>query len=57
MNLFTVSVLIGGGHYLGALAAIPFGFFSDRHPIAGYRRSVYIILGSLVTSAILVASP
>jgi MFS transporter, BCD family, chlorophyll transporter len=57
MNLFTVSVLIGGGHYLGALVAIPFGFFSDRHPIAGYRRTVYVLLGGLVTSLILIASP
>jgi BCD family chlorophyll transporter-like MFS transporter len=57
LDLFTVSLLIGGGHYLGALVAIPFGFFSDTHPIAGYRRTVYILLGAFVTAGILIASP
>lgn len=57
LDLFTVSLLIGGGHYLGALVAIPFGFFSDTHPIAGYRRTIYILLGAIVTAGILVASP
>jgi len=57
MDLFFVSLLIGGGHYLGALVAIPFGFFSDTHPIAGYRRTVYILCGAFVTASILAASP
>jgi BCD family chlorophyll transporter-like MFS transporter len=57
LDLFTVSVLIGGGHYLGALIAIPFGHFSDTHPIAGYRRTVYVLLGALGTALVLVVSP
>jgi len=57
IDLFTVSLLIGGGHYLGALVAIPFGFYSDTHPIAGYRRTIYILLGAMVTASVLVASP
>lgn len=57
MDLLTVSILVGGGHYLGALVAIPFGYYSDRRPIAGYRRTVYILLGSLITALILVSSP
>jgi BCD family chlorophyll transporter-like MFS transporter len=57
LDLFTVSVLVGGGHYLGALIAIPFGHFSDAHPIAGYRRTVCILLGALVTALVLVVSP
>jgi BCD family chlorophyll transporter-like MFS transporter len=57
LDLFIVSLLVGGGHYLGALVAIPFGYFSDRHPVRGYRRSAYILLGSLIVAAVLVVSP
>jgi len=57
LDLFTVSLLVGGGHYLGALVAIPFGFFSDTHPVAGYRRTVYILLGAIVTAGVLISSP
>jgi BCD family chlorophyll transporter-like MFS transporter len=57
LDLFAVSVLIGGGHYLGALVAIPFGFFSDRNPLLGYRRSIYILFGIFTTTAILALSP
>ena len=57
MDLFLVSLLIGGGHYLGALVAIPFGYFSDRHRVAGYRRTAYIILGALITAIVLALSP
>jgi BCD family chlorophyll transporter-like MFS transporter len=57
LDLFVVSVLIGGGHYLGALAAIPFGFLSDRRPLFGYRRSIYILLGAFITALILALSP
>ena len=57
LELLTVSVLIGGGHYLGALIAIPFGYYSDRHPLGGFRRSSYIFLGILVTAWVLVFSP
>ena len=57
LDMFTVSLLIGGGHYLGALVAIPFGFYSDTHPIAGFRRTIYIVLGAMVAAIVLVASP
>lgn len=57
IDLFVVSLLVGGGHYLGALVAIPFGFYSDTHPIAGYRRTFYIIAGALVTAIVLISSP
>ncbi len=57
IDLLVVSFLIGGGHYLGALLAIPFGHFSDTHRIAGYRRTIYIIIGIVVTTTVLVLSP
>jgi BCD family chlorophyll transporter-like MFS transporter len=57
LSLFTVSLLVGGGHYLGALIAIPFGFASDRNPLFGLRRTPYIVLGTLVTLLVLCASP
>jgi BCD family chlorophyll transporter-like MFS transporter len=57
LDLLTVALLVGGGHYLGALIAIPFGYYSDRHPIAGYRRTVYILLGSIAAVVILISSP
>ncbi len=57
LDLLTVTILVGGGHYLGALIAIPFGYYSDRHPLAGYRRSAYILLGALITVLVLVSSP
>jgi BCD family chlorophyll transporter-like MFS transporter len=57
IDLFVVSLLVGGGHYLGALVAIPFGFYSDTHPIAGYRRTFYILAGALITAVVLISSP
>jgi BCD family chlorophyll transporter-like MFS transporter len=57
IDLFVVSLLVGGGHYLGALVAIPFGYYSDTHPIAGYRRTVYILTGALITALVLISSP
>lgn len=57
IDLFAVSLLVGGGHYLGALVAIPFGFFSDSHSIAGYRRTLYILLGAFVTASTLAVAP
>jgi BCD family chlorophyll transporter-like MFS transporter len=57
LPLLTVSVLVGGGHYLGALIAIPFGHYSDRHRLAGFKRSAYILLGAIVVALILVFSP
>lgn len=57
LDLLTVTILVGGGHYLGALIAIPFGYYSDRHPLLGYRRTIYILLGSVIAVSILVGSP
>ncbi len=57
LDLLVVGMLVGGGHYLGALVAIPFGHFSDIHHIGGYRRTFYILLGVTLTSLILALSP
>jgi BCD family chlorophyll transporter-like MFS transporter len=57
LPLLTVSVLVGGGHYLGALIAIPFGHFSDRYTLAGFRRTGYILLGAIVVALLLAFSP
>jgi len=57
MDLLLVSFLIGGGHYMGAVVAIPFGHFSDTHSVAGYRRTIYIIMGTIVTITILILAP
>ncbi|MDP6793326.1 MAG: BCD family MFS transporter [Anaerolineales bacterium] len=57
LDLLVVGLLVGGGHYLGALVAIPFGHFSDRHSIRGYRRTFYIAIGVALTGLILVLSP
>jgi len=57
IDLFIVSLFVGGGHYLGALVAIPFGFYSDTHPIAGYRRTFDVLAVALVTSVVLTSSP
>jgi MFS transporter, BCD family, chlorophyll transporter len=57
IDLFLVSLLVGGGHYLGALIAIPFGHYSDTHRIGGYQRTVYALGGTLVTALILAVSP
>ena len=57
LPLLTVSVLVGGGHYLGALIAIPFGYFSDRFSLAGFKRSAYILLGATTVAGLLAFSP
>ena len=57
IDLLVVSILVGGGHYMGALVAIPFGHFSDTHRIAGYRRTIYVIIGIIVTTIVLILSP
>ena len=57
IDLLVVGMLVGGGHYLGALVAIPFGHFSDKHRIGGYRRTLYILLGVTLTGLILALSP
>jgi BCD family chlorophyll transporter-like MFS transporter len=57
LDLFVVSLLVGGGHYLGALVAIPFGHYSDTHRLAGYRRTAYALGGAVVTALLLAVSP
>jgi BCD family chlorophyll transporter-like MFS transporter len=57
LDVFLVSLLVGGGHYLGGLITIPFGHYSDTHPVAGYRRSLYALLGALAAAACLAAAP
>ena len=57
IDLMVVGLLIGAGHYVGALAAIPFGYYSDSHRVAGYRRTVYILFGALISCIVLLASP
>jgi BCD family chlorophyll transporter-like MFS transporter len=57
LDLFIVSLLIGGGHYLGALIAIPFGFYSDSHPVGGYRRTPYVLGGIAAAALILIGAP
>jgi BCD family chlorophyll transporter-like MFS transporter len=57
LDVFLVSLLVGGGHYLGGLITIPFGHYSDTHPVAGYRRSLYALAGALAAAACLAAAP
>lgn len=57
LNLFLVSLLVGGGHYLGALVAIPAGNFSDSHRLVGYRRTAYALGGAAITGLVLAFSP
>ena len=57
LSLFSVTLLLGGGHYLGALVAIPFGYYSDGNRILGYRRSLYVVLGALVACSVLLGAP
>ena len=47
MSLFMVSLMVGGGHYLGALIAIPIGHLSDRYAWRGYHRLPFLVSGTL----------
>lgn len=47
MSLFMVSLMVGGGHYLGALISIPIGHLSDRYAWQGYHRLPFLIVGTL----------
>ncbi len=57
LPLLSVSILVGGGHYLGALIAIPFGHYSDRVRFAGFKRTSYILIGAITVSVLLALSP
>ncbi len=56
-DLLLVGVILGGGHYLGALVAIPLGYLSDRHALRGLHRTPYILGGITVVCLALAASP
>ncbi|MFN2275850.1 MAG: BCD family MFS transporter [Anaerolineales bacterium] len=56
LDLFRVTLIVGGGHYLGALIAIPFGYYSDTHPLGGFRRSFYVLFGAIGAAAVLAGS-
>src|SRR3990170_4432437 len=57
LDLLLVGVVLGGGHYLGALAAIPFGYYSDRHPIRGLYRTPYVVAGITAVCLALATAP
>lgn len=57
VDLFLVGLVLGGAHYLGALAAIPFGYYSDRNPVRGLRRTPYIAAGTAAVCLALVLAP
>ena len=57
LDLLVVGIVVGGGHYLGALAAMPFGYFSDRHPFWGLHRTPFIIGGIGLVCLALAAAP
>jgi BCD family chlorophyll transporter-like MFS transporter len=57
LDLFLVSLLVGGGHYLGALVAIPFGHYSDTHTLGGLRRTWYAFGGATATALLLAGAP
>lgn len=51
-----VTTLIGLHHFLSPLQ-VWFGHLADRYPIAGYRRSPFIILSSLVAALVFLTLP
>jgi BCD family chlorophyll transporter-like MFS transporter len=57
LDVFLVSLVVGGGHYLGGLISLAFGHYSDTHPLAGYRRTSYALVGMLVSAACLAVAP
>lgn len=56
LNIQIVSLLLSA-HYLGGLLTMPLGHYTDTHPLAGYRRTVYAIGGALVAAAGLALAP
>jgi MFS transporter, BCD family, chlorophyll transporter len=57
MDLLLVGVIVGGGHYLGALMAVPFGYYSDRRPIRGLHRTPYMLASVTVVALALATAP
>ncbi len=53
----TLVAVLASLPYLFSPIQVAIGSFSDRHPIAGYRRSPYILLGLLLCVLGVVISP
>jgi len=53
----SVVALLASLPYLFSPLQVAIGSFSDRHPLFGYRRTPYIILGLLLCVAGLAVSP
>jgi len=51
-----VTVMVGLHHFLSPFQVV-FGRLADRHPVLGYRRTPYILLGSLLSSCVFVFLP
>jgi len=57
LNLALIGLLLGGAHYMAALVSIPIGHHSDTHPVRGYHRLPYILAGTALALATVVAAP
>lgn len=57
MSLLAVSVMIGGGHYLGALISIPIGHLSDTYHWRGYHRLPFLGVGTFFIGLLTAAAP
>ncbi|NIP27977.1 MAG: BCD family MFS transporter, partial [Phycisphaerae bacterium] len=57
MSLFAVSVMVGGGHYLGALISIPIGHLSDTYHWRGYHRLPFLGVGTFFIGLLTTAAP
>jgi BCD family chlorophyll transporter-like MFS transporter len=53
----TLVALLASLPYLFSPIQVAIGSFSDRHPVLGYRRSPYIVLGLLLCTAGVIFSP
>ncbi|MFQ5611171.1 MAG: BCD family MFS transporter [Anaerolineae bacterium] len=57
MDLFAVGVMLGGGHYLGALVSIPVGYLSDHLNWRGYHRLPFLFSGTLLIALTTILAP
>ena len=57
MSLFAVSLMVGGGHYLGALISIPIGHLSDRYSWHGYHRLPFLVIGTIFIGLLTALAP
>lgn len=51
-----VTVMVGLHHFLSPFQVV-FGRLADRHPVLGYRRTPYFLLGSLLSSCVFLFLP